>query len=103
MANVPHIRAEYIKAWADGEKIQYSNDKVLWLPLPREPSWLAPYYRIKPSPPAEPDYGAIAKNEWVKSAVPAHAAAPSPGWANVAKEVIKAYQAHEKALKDFQD
>lgn len=48
---VPHVHAEVIKAWADGEKIQWSDDGNNWREAP-VPSWAEQnYYRVKPKPP----------------------------------------------------
>lgn len=47
----PHIHAEVIKQWADGEKIQWSDDGNNWREAP-VPSWAEQnYYRVKPKPP----------------------------------------------------
>lgn len=48
---VPHVHAEMIKAWADGEKIQWSDDGNNWREAP-VPSWAQQnYYRVKLEPP----------------------------------------------------
>jgi len=45
----PHKHVELIKAWADGEIIQYRNNED-WIDV-REPSWIADVqYRIKSEP-----------------------------------------------------
>ena len=50
----PHPQAQYIKAWADGEKIEYrSHDTIEWKPIFKGWSWdnaLVSQYRIKPKP-----------------------------------------------------
>jgi len=50
---VPHVHAEVIKAWASGEKIQYSFDNHNWKDCTGAgPSWSEQnYYRVKPKPP----------------------------------------------------
>ena len=46
----PHVHAELIKAWADGEEIEYFNRQGLWVDC-QFPSWYNDYkYRIKPRP-----------------------------------------------------
>lgn len=54
----PHPHAEYIKAWADGQKIEYrSYETIEWKPIFKGWSWdntLVAEYRIKPQP--KPDF-----------------------------------------------
>ena len=50
--NKPHKHSELIKAWADGEEIEF-YDMVChaWLPTPKNPAWdVGTEYRIKPKP-----------------------------------------------------
>jgi len=58
----PHIHADIIKAWADGEQIELLNQHTKhWVPIGAEPCWFAgSIFRIKPEP--KPDvvyYGAF--------------------------------------------
>ena len=48
----PHQHAYYIKAWADGEDVEYLSDQG-WMPIFKGWSWdnqLVDSYRIKPEP-----------------------------------------------------
>ena len=49
----PHPHAEFIKAWADGAKIEYRTAEPAWKPIFKGWSWDSEYvvgYRIKPEP-----------------------------------------------------
>lgn len=47
----PHKHAELIKAWADGEPIQFLSKEGNWFDV-REPNWdINTQYRIKPTTP----------------------------------------------------
>jgi hypothetical protein len=52
----PHKHAEFIKAWADGEKIQFRNSaSEPWTDIDGTPVWNQfAEYRIKPEPPKYP-------------------------------------------------
>lgn len=53
MTKTPHKKAEIIKAWADGETIEfYSNSHNMWLDVPEYPLWTeTKEYRVKPKEP----------------------------------------------------
>lgn len=44
----PHKYAACIKAWADGEEIEFLSSEGEWLRLAHTPGWAAEHYRIKP-------------------------------------------------------
>ena len=49
-----HPRAELIKAWADGEQIQYRSHEDLWVDCDTMPNWDSDSeYRIKPEEPSD--------------------------------------------------
>lgn len=60
-APIPHKHAEFIIAWANGHKIQFSNDGKYWSNLSATiaPAWEAPFYRIAPE--TKP----VKKNLWI--------------------------------------
>lgn len=93
----PHVHAELIKAWADGAEIQRRCKNTLnWEDgaLEWHPKW---EYRIKPSPPVEPNYGQIARETW-RGGEPG-----SDVWLKVAGAVLAVKEAYDKALKDYQN
>ena len=48
---VPHVHAECIKAWAEGEQIQYRNRRGEWVDCTAYPLWSTlGDYRVKPEP-----------------------------------------------------
>lgn len=66
MTNIkkPHVHAEIIKAWADGETIQFRNGRGDWYDLKQEdtPGFHVCYeYRIKPEPKPDITYFGCAK------------------------------------------
>jgi len=52
----PHVHADIIKAWADGEQIEHFNQFTnQWGPIGSEPCWFPSIqFRIKPEP--KPDF-----------------------------------------------
>lgn len=48
----PHKHADIIKAWADGEQIEFLNQHTKqWVPIGTEPCWFkGSIFRIKPEP-----------------------------------------------------
>lgn len=93
-----HIYSKFIKAWADGVAIEYSDNGRVWGSVCYHHSWGYSYYRFKPIPPKEPDYGAIASNGWFDNS---QTDAGPRRWEEAAAAVIKAYEEHQKALREF--
>ena len=96
-----HKRAEFLKAFADGIEVQWRNLKN-WYPLTSKCLALVEKdhieFRIKPTPPKEPDYAQIVQSAWY--ATPA-GKGNTAYWLSAANAAIEAYKAHEKALKEF--
>ncbi len=61
----PHKHAEIIKAWADGEPIQfYYDEEKEWKDCDLQPSWHPlNLYRIKPEPKPDVVFYGVAINE----------------------------------------
>jgi hypothetical protein len=63
----PHIHAKFIKAWADGEQIEYLVGGVEWRSIGTEPCWF-PYstFRIKPEPKPDVVYYGVYEEKYVR-------------------------------------
>lgn len=60
----PHKYAACIKAWADGEEIEFLSSEGEWLRLAHTPGWAAEHYRIKPKFEKRYKYAFLSGSGW---------------------------------------